>query len=59
MLFEVPHHTKVMNPAAGNNDAGESQQKYDAEFTLTELSMQQAEDLASSIKAMDDGKIDV
>lgn len=29
------------------------------EFTLTELSMQQAEDLASSIKSLDDGIIDV
>ena len=44
MLFEVPHHMKV-------------DQQHD-EFTLTELSMQQAEDLASSIKALDDGKID-
>jgi hypothetical protein len=58
MLFEVPHHMIVMNPSAGS-DTGESQQKFDAEFTLTELSMQQAEDLASSIKALDDGKIDV
>jgi hypothetical protein len=29
------------------------------EFTLTKLSMQQAEDLASSIKSLDDGIIDV
>lgn len=40
-----------------NNGTSESQ--FDAEFTLTELSMQQAEDLASSIKALDDGNIDV
>jgi methylphosphotriester-DNA--protein-cysteine methyltransferase len=33
--------------------------QFDAEFTLTELSMQQAEDLASSIKALDDGNVDV
>jgi len=65
MLFEVPHHMKVMNPAhvatgqGGNNVPGEVQQQFDVEFTLTELSMQQAEDLASSIKALDDGKIDV
>lgn len=61
MLFEVPHHMKVMPPAAAGagNGPGEGQQQYDAEFTLTELSMQQAEDLASSIKALDDGKIDV
>jgi hypothetical protein len=55
MLFEVPHHMKAMNPA-GVNSANENQQLFDAEFTLTELSMQQAEDLASSIKALDDGK---
>jgi len=73
MLFEVPHHMKVMNSAAvqTGNGAGEGngvgasqlsqqqQQQYDGEFTLTELSMQQAEDLASSIKALDDGQIDV
>lgn len=62
MLFEVPHHMKVMNPSAagsGNNINDNQQQQFDAEFTLTELSMQQAEDLASSIKALDDGKIDV
>lgn len=74
MLFEVPHHMKVMNPAAhggagaggggGGNGAmmsgeGQQQHQFDVEFTLTELSMQQAEDLASSIKALDDGKIDV
>jgi hypothetical protein len=55
MLFEVPHHMKVMIPA-GVNSANENQQLFDGEFTLTELSMQQAEDLASSIKALDDGK---
>ena len=62
MLFEVPHHMKVRsNSVDANNGTGESQQQQfaDAEFTLTELSMQQAEDLASSIKALDDGKIDV
>jgi len=46
MLFEVPHHMNADN-------------QFDGEFTLTELSMQQSEDLASSIKALDDGKIDV
>ena len=51
MLFEVPHHMKVI-PTDGENTQ-------DVEFTLTELSMQQAEDLASSIKALDDGEIDV
>jgi hypothetical protein len=55
MLFEVPHHMKVIS-SAGGNSATEIQQLFDAEFTLTELSMQQAEDLASSIKALDDGK---
>ena len=60
LLFEVPHHMKVMsNPAPGAGGGGEGQQQFDAEFTLTELSMQQAEDLARSIKALDDGKIDV
>ena len=62
MLFEVPHHMKVMSTNVGNAVGGEAQQQlqqFDAEFTLTELSMQQAEDLASSIKALDDGKIDV
>eukprot|EP00986_Skeletonema_menzelii_P012708 scaffold7158_cov151-Skeletonema_menzelii.AAC.5 len=54
MLFEVPHHMKVINPSVdGTAD------QHDAEFTLTELSMQQAEDLASSIKALDDGNIDI
>ena len=58
MLFEVPHHMKVIPPSAQSNvGAGENTQ--DVEFTLTELSMQQAEDLASSIKALDDGEIDV
>ena len=68
MLFEVPHHMKVMNNGSLSGDdgfviggeGGQQQQQFDnAEFTLTELSMQQAEDLASSIKALDDGKIDV
>ncbi len=60
LLFEVPHHMKVMsNAAPGAGGGGEGQQQFDAEFTLTELSMQQAEDLARSIKALDDGKIDV
>ena len=58
MLFEVPHHMKVINPTPVDNVDGTADQQYDAEFTLTELSMQQAEDLASSIKALDDGKID-
>lgn len=49
MLFEIPHHMKNINSTSDQNDA---------EFILTELSMQQAEDLASSIKALDDGKID-
>jgi len=55
MLFEVPHHMKVINTVS---DDGTGDLQYDAELTLTELSMQQAEDLASSIKALDDGKID-
>lgn len=61
MLFEVPHHMKVMNPSQPNSSGGPSKDStYDhAEFTLTELSMQQAEDLASSIKSLDDGNIDV
>ena len=59
MLFEVPHHMRVINTAStGNAPSGDAQQ-HDVEFTLTELSMQQAEDLASSIKSLDDGKIDV
>ena len=56
MLFEVPHHMIVMNPVQNN---GTNEHHFDVEFTLTELSMQQAEDLASSIKALDDGRIDV
>jgi hypothetical protein len=61
MLFEVPHHMKVINPSQLNSNGGPNKAGvYDhAEFTLTELSMQQAEDLASSIKSLDDGKIDV
>lgn len=73
MLFEVPHHMQVMTPpqgeggqdgdgAKGEVGGGQQQQvpqQFDMEFTLTELSMQQAEDLASSIKALDDGNIDV
>ena len=61
MLFEVPHHMRVINTAStpGNAPSGEAQVQHDMEFTLTELSMQQAEDLASSIKSLDDGKIDV
>lgn len=65
MLFEVPHHMKVMNSAlsptavGGDESNQHQQQQFDGEFVLTELSMQQAEDLASSIKALDDGKIDV
>ena len=57
MLFEVPHQMKVINPGQNN---GTNENQFDVEhFTLTELSMQQAEDLASSIKALDDGNIDV
>jgi hypothetical protein len=61
MLFEVPHHMKVINPTQSNHSGGASNENtHDhAEFTLTELSMQQAEDLASSIKSLDDGIIDV
>ena len=60
MLFEVPHHMRVINTAStAGNVTSEAQVQHEAEFTLTELSMQQAEDLASSIKALDDGKIDV
>jgi len=56
MLFEVPHHMKVTNPVLSSDGL---HTQFDAEFTLTELSMQQAEDLASSIKALDDGNVDV
>eukprot|EP00569_Conticribra_weissflogii_P001251 CAMPEP_0171355144 /NCGR_PEP_ID=MMETSP0878-20121228/45071_1 /TAXON_ID=67004 /ORGANISM="Thalassiosira weissflogii, Strain CCMP1336" /LENGTH=187 /DNA_ID=CAMNT_0011861137 /DNA_START=20 /DNA_END=583 /DNA_ORIENTATION=- len=63
MLFEVPHHMKVLNhpggqggSVGGGGNDGVVEGEY---FTLTELSMQQAEDLASSIKALDDGRIDV
>eukprot|EP00804_Cyclotella_cryptica_P007112 CCRYP_014533-RB/>CCRYP_014533-RB protein AED:0.07 eAED:0.07 QI:14/1/1/1/1/1/5/86/847 len=61
MLFEVPHHMKVIHPNQSNGSGGVTNDNtYDhAEFTLTELSMQQAEDLASSIKSLDDGNIDV
>lgn len=61
MLFEVPHHMKVINPSLtiGNSGATNDNMYDHAEFTLTELSMQQAEDLASSIKSLDDGNIDV
>ncbi|KAL7546004.1 hypothetical protein ACHAWF_009347 [Thalassiosira exigua] len=70
MLFEVPHHMRAMGgpvPASSRGDngqggdvgTGDQGREFDAEFTLTELSMQQAEDLASSIKALDDGRIDV
>ena len=54
MLFEVPHHMKVGGPGG---EAGQGEGPFEAEFALTELSMQQAEDLASSIKALDDGRI--
>ncbi|KAL9191175.1 hypothetical protein ACHAXT_000881 [Thalassiosira profunda] len=56
MLFEVPHHMKVGGPGG---ESGQAEGPFEAEFALTELSMQQAEDLASSIKALDDGRIDV
>jgi len=46
----------VTNPVSSSDG---QQTQFDAEFTLTELSMQQAEDLASSIKALDDGNVDV
>jgi len=60
MLFEVPHHMRVINTATtAGIVTSEAQVQHDVEFTLTELSMQQAEDLASSIKSLDDGKIDV
>ncbi|KAL7464096.1 hypothetical protein ACHAXS_004564 [Conticribra weissflogii] len=63
MLFEVPHHMKVINHSGGQNGGvggGGNDGALEGEyFTLTELSMQQAEDLASSIKALDDGRIDV
>ena len=56
MLFEIPHHIKVF-PVAPEQDGNTSIPE--AEFTLTELSMQQSEDLASSIFALDNGKIDI
>ena len=64
MLFEVPHHMNAIHANVGVGDISSacgSQQhnQFDGEFTLTELSMQQAEDLARSIKALDDGNIDV
>ena len=49
MLFEVPHHLSSYGAGARGHH------QFEAEFTLTELSMQQAEDLASSIKALNDG----
>ena len=54
MLFEIPHHIN-----RNNQDGNASQQIPEAEFILTELSMQQSEDLASSIYALDNGKIDI
>jgi len=57
MLFEVPHHIKVF--PVTDQDGNASQLIPEAEFTLTELSMQQSEDLASSIFALDNGKIDI
>lgn len=62
MLFEVPHHMKVTNPSTQNSSTGgptKDAMHDHAEFALTELSMQQAEDLARSIKSLDDGNIDV
>jgi len=52
---------KVINPSQSNSGgAANNDGMHDhPEFTLTELSMQQAEDLASSIKSLDDGNIDV
>ncbi|KAL7503392.1 hypothetical protein ACHAXN_001213 [Cyclotella atomus] len=62
MLFEVPYHMNVNNPIQPNLIGGPNNKDgmHDhVEFTLTELSMQQAEDLASSIKSLDDGNIDI
>lgn len=61
MLFEVPYHMNVNNPTQPNLIGGPNKESIHdhVEFTLTELSMQQAEDLASSIKSLDDGIIDV
>ncbi len=62
MLFEVPYHMNVNNPIQPNltGDPNNKDGMHDhVEFTLTELSMQQAEDLASSIKSLDDGNIDI
>lgn len=51
----------VNNPIQPNLIGGPNKESIHdhVEFTLTELSMQQAEDLASSIKSLDDGIIDV
>jgi len=57
MLFEVPHHTRVVNanmdaPQTGNQIEG------DEFFTLKELTMQESENLAVLIKTVCDGKMD-
>lgn len=53
MLFEVPHHTRVANIELDADEA-----EFGDFFVLTEMTMQQAEELAKSIKTVVDGRMD-
>eukprot|EP00978_Attheya_sp_CCMP212_P012029 scaffold29814_cov48-Attheya_sp.AAC.6 len=52
MLYEVPHHVSVID--TGNKGGGSAPGK--ELFTITEISMFEAEELAKSIKALTEGK---
>ncbi len=60
MLHEIPHHTSLPTTPANNNQAtegGDVSSSSEIVFTLTELSLQHAERLATSILALSQGRV--
>ena len=54
MLHEVPHHSRMLGTNVGEILEDGSQE----EFMLTEMSMQQAEEMAKNINALVEGRLD-
>ena len=54
MLHEVPHHSRMM----GTNMGGVLEDNMQEEFVLTEMSLQQAEEMAKNIRALMEGRLD-
>jgi hypothetical protein len=55
MLYEVPHHVSVIDMGKGGGSVTLSVTGKEL-FTITEISMFEAEELAKSIKALTEGK---